>query len=70
MASGSDAESRELEQVRIPSELLASLDEFFSTLKRGITRQSCCRALAKTGQDEASIVTKDDIVASARAALT
>ena len=70
MASGSSVESRDVEQARIPSELLAHLDEMFSTLKREVIRQSCCRALARTGEGEASIVTKDDLVTSARAAFT
>ncbi len=70
MASGSSVEPQEWEQVHIPSDLLASLDEFFSTLKRTVIRQSCAQAVARRSEDEASIVTKDDVVASARAALT
>jgi hypothetical protein len=70
MAAGSSVESRDVDEARIPSELLAHLDEMFSTLKREVIRQSCCRALARTGESEVPIVNKDDLVNSARAALT
>jgi hypothetical protein len=70
MATGSDVEAQELDQVRIPAKLLAKLDELLSAVTREVIKQSCQRALARSGGDKACIVNKDDVVASARAALT
>ncbi len=59
----------EIAQVRIPSELNASFDRFFSVLKRGILDQAVRRASLRAGADEVCVLQEEDLVAVAQAVL-
>jgi hypothetical protein len=70
MATETSVEARDVEQVRIPSELHASLDDFLSGLKLSILDRAVRRARKRKREHGACTVTKEDLVASARATLT
>ena len=57
-------------QIRIPAELNASLDRFFSDLKLRILDRAVRRASLRTGTGGAAVLQTDDIFAIAQAALT
>jgi hypothetical protein len=60
----------EVAQVRIPADLLAGLDGFFSNLKLRILDRAVRRAALRTGADGTSILQNEDVLAVAPAALT
>ena len=69
MASEGDLVTTSLEAVRIPVELNAGLDRFFSALKLGILDKAVHRASKRKTDDEKCIVSKEDVLTSAGEAL-
>jgi hypothetical protein len=59
----------DLEQVRIPGELLAGLNEFFSDLKMRILDRAIRRAALRRGPDGTSMLRNEDVLAVGSAAL-
>ncbi len=60
----------EVPQVRIPADLLAGLDGFFSNLKLRILDHAVRRAALRMGVDGTSILQNEDVLAVAPAAFT
>ena len=65
-----EQQASETSQVRIPAELNASLNHFFSDLKLRILDRAVRRASLRTGTDGAPVLQTDDILAIAQVALT
>lgn len=60
----------ELDQVRIPADLLAGLDDYFSDLKLRIIERAVRRATLRATADGPSVLRNEDLLAVAPAALT
>ncbi|MCY2986796.1 MAG: hypothetical protein NTY19_02895 [Planctomycetota bacterium] len=65
-----EQQASEMSQVRIPAELNASLNRFFSDLKLRILDRAVRRASLRTGIDGAPVLQTDDILVIAQIALT
>ena len=65
-----DRDERDLDSVRIPSELHDLVGRFFSELKQETIRKACLRAIARVDEDEVCVLQSDDVVAVARKSLS
>lgn len=65
-----ERQAAEMSQIRIPAELNASLDRFFSDLKLRILDRAVRRASLRTGTNGTTVLQTDDVFAIAQIALT
>ena len=59
----------EVAQVRIPADLNAQLDEFFSSLKLRILEEAVLKASIRTGTDPICVLHREELVETAQVAL-
>jgi len=64
-----EEKARDISGVRIPADLNASLDRFFSALKLQVLDEAVRRASACTSADGVCVLRKEDLIATAREAL-